>query len=75
MSDEINPDLYDEDFEDDFEDGFDDFDFDEDDLDELENDITDPIEQAKKGQHKHKAPDSIKSRGLFGYLLVSYVLT
>ena len=36
MSDEINPDLFDEDFEDDFEDGFDDFDFDEDDLEELE---------------------------------------
>lgn len=44
MSDEINPDLYDEDFEDDFEDGFDDFDFDEDDLDELENAIIDPVE-------------------------------
>lgn len=63
MSDELNPDLFDEDFEDDFEDGFDDFDFDEDDLDDLENGLTDPIEQAHKAPNTNISPDSIKSRG------------
>ena len=37
MSDEINPDLFDEDFED----GFEDFDFDEEDLDDLEDLLVD----------------------------------
>ena len=41
MSDDINPDLFDEDFEDDFEDGFEDFDFDEDDLAELDDLLAD----------------------------------
>ena len=36
QDDNINPDLFDEDFEEDFEDGFEDFDFDEDDLAELD---------------------------------------
>ena len=36
MSDELNPDLFDEDFEEDFEDGFDELDLDEEDLDDLE---------------------------------------
>jgi len=41
VSDDINPDLFDEDFEDDFEDGFEDFDFDEDDLAELDDLLAD----------------------------------
>lgn len=41
MSEDINPDLFDEDFEDDFEDGFEDFDFDEDDLAELDDLLAD----------------------------------
>ena len=65
---EINPDLFDEDFEEDMEDGFEDFDFDEDELDELENGISedDDLEgQAYRppAQHKQFGPDSIKSRG------------
>jgi hypothetical protein len=41
MSDELNPDLFDEDFEEDFEDGFEDFDFDEEDLDDLDELLAD----------------------------------
>jgi len=41
VSEDINPDLFDEDFEDDFEDGFEDFDFDEDDLAELDDLLAD----------------------------------
>ena len=43
---EINPDLYDEKFEDDLEDGFDDFDFDEDDLEDLEDSLADDEPEA-----------------------------
>ena len=41
MSDELNPDLFDEDFEVDFEDGLDDLDLDEEDLEDLEADLAD----------------------------------
>ena len=41
MSDELNPDLFDEDFEEDFEDGFDELDLDEEDLEDLEADLAD----------------------------------
>lgn len=41
MSDELNPDLFDEDFEEDFEDGFDELDLDEEDLEDIEADLAD----------------------------------
>jgi hypothetical protein len=41
MSDELNPDLFDEDFEEDFEDGLDELDLDEEDLDDLEAELAD----------------------------------
>jgi len=48
MSDELNPDLFDEDFEEDFEDGFDELGLDEEDLDDLEADLADdePVNEA-----------------------------
>jgi hypothetical protein len=41
MSDELNPDLFDEEFEEDFEDGLDELDLDEEDLEDLEADLAD----------------------------------
>ena len=75
MSDELNPDLFDEDFEDDFEDGFDDFDFDEDDLDDLEADLTDPTEQGIGRPTQTLTPDSMKSRGFLYAFLFCYEFT
>jgi len=48
MSDELNPDLFDEDFEEDFEDGFEELDLDEEDRDDLEAELADeePAEEA-----------------------------
>ena len=76
---EINPDLFDEDFEEDMEDGFEDFDFDEDELDELENDISedDDLEsQAYRppAQHKHLAPTHLRA-GAICLLLICQQLT
>jgi hypothetical protein len=41
MSDNLNPDLFDENFEEDFEDGLDELDLDEEDLDDLEAELAD----------------------------------
>ena len=48
MSDELNPNLFDEDFEEDFEDGFDELDLDEEDLEDIEADLADdePADEA-----------------------------
>lgn len=43
---EINPDLFDENFEENFEDGFEDFDFDEEDLEDLDSELLEEDEES-----------------------------
>ena len=61
MSDELNPDLFDEDFEEDFEDGFDELDLDDEDLEDLEADLADYDSDAEEAiQHLKKRPTQTK---------------